>query len=305
MFAFRKFKMSDEKVVGIHFQTILDSTGLTHEQFIDMCILLKCDYNRHTCLPDGTWIHTCIKGYKRGKNGDLGKKPVNLGVKSVYPMIQEYGSYEDIEPLLLDPAVVNYERCRHLFTMIPKMPFDEMFTDNLVPDLDRLEAFVKEKDAFVDVNRLRKLLQPTPIVFQNESDGGETEEDGDESVSSVEDVFADTDSDTDSVKTLTTSVAGCSLDIDNTPLEYTYYNATVCCDDTMIECGVRFLVERCPYDDIDEWINDFIEHFSSLDDFGGWMIDSEKITELPEDMYLESVSKTEAITEWCYTYSRY
>ena len=77
---------------------LCQALGLAPPEFKDLCILLSCDYN------------TRVK--RRGK-----KKPIPIGQKRAYEMIQEYRSLDVIENFLVDPAPLNFRRCRELFTV--------------------------------------------------------------------------------------------------------------------------------------------------------------------------------------------
>ncbi len=77
---------------------------VTPFEFKDLCILLGCDYNQRAKMP--------------------GKKPstrLSVGEVRAYTLIEEYRCLEKIEPLLVDPLVLKYPRCRNLFT-VPSDP---------------------------------------------------------------------------------------------------------------------------------------------------------------------------------------
>lgn len=300
MFAFRKFKMSDEKVVGIHFQTILDSTRLTHHQFIQMCILLRCDYNRHTRThrEGEVYVPTIIKGFIRGKNGELSKKATNLGVKKIWDLMLEYGSYEEIEKILENPEDVKYQRCMELFTMKPDLPFDEMFQVNLVPDLEKLGEFIDTHKVWVDINNIKRLLEPTPIVFED-GDGdststGEISSD-DIDLSSEEDDVFDKEDDVEDVF----AEPGCSLEIHNVVEEYLYHLFSIDIGGKIVECGVRFPIDTPK-------IKKFTKIFPPAD-FGVWLVSTEKVSvdrmKYFDEMKIVESREVSRPTCMCYTYT--
>jgi len=98
-------KWRDGECDLIAMEDILFELGLSYESFRDLCILLKCDYNHRAKLPPST---------KKRKDGEE-NKPRGVGMVKALELINEHQSLENIEPLLWDPEVLNYRRCRELF----------------------------------------------------------------------------------------------------------------------------------------------------------------------------------------------
>lgn len=77
----------------IHLQTALQALGMTLEHFIDMCILLGCDFN------DG------IRG---------------IGAKKAYDLIKAYQTLENIQKYTgKDVTILKVDRCREIFYYRP------------------------------------------------------------------------------------------------------------------------------------------------------------------------------------------
>ncbi len=76
----------------IHLPTVLWHLGMTHQQFIDFCILCGCDYNKR--IP-------------------------NIGPKRAYKHMMECGCIENclqrLNPTQVDVNALNYVRCRELY----------------------------------------------------------------------------------------------------------------------------------------------------------------------------------------------
>ena len=92
------FDESDHSKVYIRIlKTVLEQLELSMPQFVDLCILCGCDYNR-----DDKGI--CIKG---------------IGVKKAYSLITKYKRIEDLPEklgnIVLDKSILNYEICRNEF----------------------------------------------------------------------------------------------------------------------------------------------------------------------------------------------
>lgn len=124
-------KLSSSSRCNIYdFETILNDLNLTHDQFIDVCILLGCDYT-------GT-----IYG---------------LGLKKIYNAIKVHGSIENI--LLANPKLsadnCDYVMARQCF----KQP-DVIDVPNVewkIPKYDKLSQLLKEKYSY-DHDEVDKLF---------------------------------------------------------------------------------------------------------------------------------------------------
>ncbi len=94
-----KYDPSKGTVVSIRLEILLDELGMNMAEFVDLCILLSCDYNER------------VSG--RLKEGS---KPRNIGAEGALTLIREYRRIEKLEHLLVDPERLRYQRCRHLLT---------------------------------------------------------------------------------------------------------------------------------------------------------------------------------------------
>lgn len=121
----RKNKADDDSVIEINYETLLEQSGLTKEEFIDFCILCGCDY----C--------DSIK---------------NIGSKRAYELIQEYHTIEEIiknidtekYPL---PEDFDYKSARELFL---NHEVDVNYTKFSIkkPDEEGLKQFMIEEKSF-------------------------------------------------------------------------------------------------------------------------------------------------------------
>lgn len=79
----------------VHGDVILNESGLSYNQFLDLCIMGGCDFNIN--MP-------------------------RVQLKRAYPLIREYGSIEGL-PSNYDTSVLLYKECREIFAHIPSNEF--------------------------------------------------------------------------------------------------------------------------------------------------------------------------------------
>lgn len=226
LFVYRKNKATDEKLFAIHLQTILDRMGYTYDQFLDLCILLKCDYNKHT-YTNGKQSSSVFKGYIPDEDGNIPKnaKPKDLAKTRVVELMRRFGSFERIREYLVNPEDIKYERCREIFLTKPVLPLDKMYETNLAPDFEALDDFIIRNQVYVNMQHLRELLKPTPILFDSTS--------GDDHASIIEEIFLEEEplrSPDEEVCVPTSSSSG-EKEVDITPssstIEYAMSSSTV------------------------------------------------------------------------------
>lgn len=87
----------------ITYESVLNGMDLTHKQFVDYCIVSRCDYNKH----------------EKGVTGinPKSKKTQKIGPAVGLDLIKKYGDFEGIEENRpdIDLKPLKYERCRELF----------------------------------------------------------------------------------------------------------------------------------------------------------------------------------------------
>ena len=87
-------------VRAVAYEDVCKGLNLSSLEFKDLCILLGCDYNTRAQMP-GKKLNTKRSG----------------GAVRAYSLIEERRRLENIAPLLIDPLVLKYPRCRDLFTV--------------------------------------------------------------------------------------------------------------------------------------------------------------------------------------------
>jgi flap endonuclease-1 len=128
----------------------LASLNMKSEEFRDLCILLGCDYNDR------------VKGYPPdGKNR---KKPVGIGVKGAFWMINEYRRLEEAEQYMVDSDPLNYRRCRELFTPPVDLPNISIPYNGLI-DRQGLVDFISLNKIRTNINYILSVWKPTKLNF--------------------------------------------------------------------------------------------------------------------------------------------
>jgi len=152
--AFKDYKITENIVIGIDYESMIGELGMTASEFQDLCILLSCDYNDR------------VKGYPPdGKNR---KKPISIGAKYAMEMIESYRTLENIEPHLEDAGPLIYERCRELFTP-PYVDPREMKPCYLEPDYEALENFIRNNRVTVTVDYIKKCYKKEMVICEDSS----------------------------------------------------------------------------------------------------------------------------------------
>ena len=126
----------------INYERVLEALELNREEFLDMCIMFSCDYNKN--IP-------------------------KVGCKGSYKYIKEYKSIETIqEKTSLDTSILNHIRVRELFkdyekTNLTKIPFCGS------PDFNKLKEFVFKYNIKHNIDNLKQsFVESSRIVFEEE-----------------------------------------------------------------------------------------------------------------------------------------
>jgi len=99
---------------GINLSRILEDTKLTQSMFIDLCIMVGCDYNNHKNIP-------------------------RIGIIKSYTLIKEYYSIDNL-PSKYDTTCLKHLLCRKMFSYKPSHTLcnDSINLDINIPDISSL-----------------------------------------------------------------------------------------------------------------------------------------------------------------------
>jgi 5'-3' exonuclease len=136
-----KLDMSQETVIYYNFEDVLTGLNLeSYEQFKDLCIMLKTDYNRR------------VKG---------------LGPVNCYKLIQQHSCIENIEENIetIDTAPWNYRRCREIFSF----DYEELPITDAIPLLGKISTSIteilKKYNVKLDFNYIEKFFLPPKFIL--------------------------------------------------------------------------------------------------------------------------------------------
>ena len=124
-----KIDTSLETCIRIHYDQILSSLEITSEEFLDLCIMFGCDYNKN--IP-------------------------KVGVETSFKYIKKYRNIDAIKDNTThDVTILNHERTRDIFTNYPKHLLTSIPYCG-VPDFKNLEKFVKDNNINISFETLEK-----------------------------------------------------------------------------------------------------------------------------------------------------
>jgi len=163
MLAFKDLSIGDNQIYALRYQGIINELGLNEDEFTDLCILLKCDYNKHEKDTFGQGP----KGFPPdGKNR---KKPVGIGHKGAVCMIQKWRRLEEVTNHIINPEVLKYPRCRELFTLPSSIPnMDIPFNKPL--NIESLENLIQEHSLTISMDYIQTCWKPAEVNFESDSD---------------------------------------------------------------------------------------------------------------------------------------
>lgn len=174
MVAFKEYKLGDEYVRAVHTPDLLEFFDFDQQQFLDLCVLLSCDYNSRVKL----------KAEKNNKGKLLKPKPI--GWVTALKLIREYGSLEEIEPLVDDITPLKYQRCRELFTPITTDELKQLIElkpYSVQPDYVKIAEFIEKNRLTVSIEHIKKCWQSPKITYYDSDEEIDVKDDESESSS--------------------------------------------------------------------------------------------------------------------------
>lgn len=151
---FSKIDITNERMKCIILSDVLNTMSLTIEEFRDLCILLKCDYNKYYKKEI-----TKVLGYP--PDGRNRKKPVNIGPVHAYSLIQKCKRLEKVEEYLIDSDVLNYRRCRQLFTDVEQ----EIVINEQKPiNKKRVKEILSENRCYIEFKDIFEYWKPVECI---------------------------------------------------------------------------------------------------------------------------------------------
>lgn len=143
-------------------EDVLDQMNYTHFEFRDLCILLKCDYNKKIEVKA-----LVPRDPKKPLPKKMTKpKPKNVGKVGAILLSQEYKVFENMEDVIIDmDESTKYKRIREIFTIdknIKKivLPFNKPL------DIPSIKKFLKENNSYVSIEYIKSCWKPVEIIFE-------------------------------------------------------------------------------------------------------------------------------------------
>ncbi len=153
-----KIDTANDTCVQIKYSDILEHLGFDQTQFLDLCIMCGCDYNKN--IP-------------------------KVGPETAFKHIKKYYSIEEIEIKTdLDISILNHKRTREIFTNYKKIDIDYIpFCGS--PNFELLELFISKNNIRINLEKFKRNFVHKIIII--EDDGSEhLEEEIDETTVDLE-----------------------------------------------------------------------------------------------------------------------
>ena len=132
-----KIDVYNDKCIRIYHNKVLEALELSKEQFLDLCIMFGCDYNKN--IP-------------------------KIGPETSYKYIKKYGSIDEIEDKLeIDISILNHNRTRELFTGYHQIELTSV-SFCASPDLKKLSKFITDNNLNINLEKLEKDFTHNNII---------------------------------------------------------------------------------------------------------------------------------------------
>jgi 5'-3' exonuclease len=136
-----KIDTKNDTCVRILHKTVLDSLSLTQEQFLDLCIMCGCDYNKN--IP-------------------------KVGCETSFKYITKYKSIDEIERNeSIDITILNHKRTRELFINYERHEIKNISYCGS-PDFEELQKFIEKNNININSEKLKKSFIHDIIFVEDE-----------------------------------------------------------------------------------------------------------------------------------------
>lgn len=171
-----KIDIYRETVIEIKISDILEEMGMEYDSFRDLCIMLGCDYNENIASYGPVKSYQLIKEHKSIEKAleQIEKNDIENKEKLQKKLLKEKNPEEQkkIQEKInnnLDVSVINYVRCRELFSVPENFEYYVPYCSSLTEeDFVKVEDFFKNNNIKYNMKLLRKNLSPRDIIFLDE-----------------------------------------------------------------------------------------------------------------------------------------
>ena len=122
-----KIDVSKNTAVIVRHADILESLGLTADQFTDFCIMCGTDYNKNI---------------------------FKVGPEKSFKLIKEYGNIDGITSL--DTSILNHKRVREIFRNYEKIEVDVTYCKQ--PDVQKLYEFIQQRNVKTSLQTIKSVF---------------------------------------------------------------------------------------------------------------------------------------------------
>lgn len=193
--------------VKIEYNDILERLKLTTDEFLDICIMLGCDYNSR--IP-------------------------KIGPEAIYKLIKQHRNIDEIarNNPKIDVSNLKHIRVREMFKDYTRAEIKDNYIPYCgTPDMELLKEFLIRNNIDVDLNKFQKAITLKNIIFKEvESDDVESNEEDNKSMdmdtNTNIDMDVDTDADTtvDDENNISDNVDKENMDSDNEITEICFFD---------------------------------------------------------------------------------
>jgi 5'-3' exonuclease len=131
-----KVNTADNTGILVSHSDILTSLEISHDQFIDFCIMCGTDYNKN--IP-------------------------KVGPETAFKLIKKFGSIEDIAKSGVDISILNHTRTRELFKDYKKASLPVPLCKT--PNFSDVEVFLAKLNIRTNIQKMKKCFGPQEIII--------------------------------------------------------------------------------------------------------------------------------------------
>jgi 5'-3' exonuclease len=149
-----KLNTHNDTCTEIKYNDVIKELDISSPQFLDLCIMCGCDYNKNI---------------------------FRIGPEKAYKLLKEHGNIDDLhnKGVLKDISVLKHNRSRELFRNYQKSNVSIPYCGQ--PDFKKLQEFVFKHNVSINLSSFHKACSPAVLVFTEE------EEDQDEIKPEIQD----------------------------------------------------------------------------------------------------------------------
>jgi 5'-3' exonuclease len=138
-----KLNTHNDTCIEIRYDKVIEALCISSDQFLDLCIMCGCDYNKNI---------------------------FRIGPEKAYKLLKEHGNIDDLhnKGILKDISILKHNRGRELFRKYEKSNVSIPYCGQ--PDFKKLQEFVFKYNVNINLSSFHKACSPAVLVFTEEED---------------------------------------------------------------------------------------------------------------------------------------